>query len=152
MDLSVNEMFRKGIFSWLPQFLVTVRTSRRCQMYRTAASALQAQAAPSNTGKPEDRVGQMGRARLAADAEGDAIRLYQIIFQDYPVNSGCNSVAYLLSNNSEVCRAMIKQRFQMKSLFLLGIVLMAANAVASTAEPPADPEEAAIRATALDYI
>ena len=47
---------------------------------------------------------------------------------------------------------MTKQRFQMKNLFLLGIVLMAASVVASAAKPPADPEEAAIRATALDYI
>ena len=47
---------------------------------------------------------------------------------------------------------MTKRRFQMKSLFLLGIVLMAASVVASAAKSPADPEEAAIRATALDYI
>ena len=52
----------------------------------------------------------------------------------------------------EFLELMTKRRFQMKSLFLLGIVLMAASVVASAAKPPADPEEEAIRGTALDYI
>ena len=40
----------------------------------------------------------------------------------------------------------------MKSLFLLGIVLGAASVVAGQAKPTNDPDEAAIRGTALDYI
>lgn len=47
---------------------------------------------------------------------------------------------------------MTGPRFQMKCLFLLGIVLAAASVVAGQAKPTNDPEEAAIRATALDYI
>lgn len=47
---------------------------------------------------------------------------------------------------------MVGPRFQKKSLFLLGIVLTAASVVAGQAKPTNDPDEAAIRGTALDYI
>jgi ketosteroid isomerase-like protein len=51
--------------------------------WSTIASLAQAQAAPSNTSKPEDQVAQLERDWLAADAKGDAARLRQIIADDF---------------------------------------------------------------------
>ena len=49
----------------------------------TTVILAQAQTAPSNTSKPEDQVAQLEHDWLAADANGDAARLRQIIADDF---------------------------------------------------------------------
>jgi len=59
---------------------------------RTTVILAQAQTAQSNTSKPEDQVTQLEHDWLAADANGDAARLRQIIADDFIGSSPSGSL------------------------------------------------------------